>query len=59
MKDRIAILAEGTECKGDWAIAQFDVSGLSHDTVHIGDGEIREAAVIFFKAVWALSVRLV
>ena len=59
MKDRIAILAEGTECKGDWSIAQFDVSGLSHDTVRIGDGEIREAAMIFFKAVWALSVRLV
>ena len=55
LEDRIAILAEGTEREGDWAIAQFDVLGLLHNTVHVGDGEIREAAVIFFKAIWALS----
>ena len=58
LEDRIALLAEGAECEGDGAVAQFDVARLAHDVVGVGDDEVGESAVIFFEAVGALCVGL-
>ena len=57
-EDGVAFLAEGAECERDRAIAQFDVARLAHNVVGVGDDEVGESAVIFFKALRALSVGL-
>ena len=51
-------MTQGTECKGDWAVAQFDIARLAHDAIRIGDGKVGEAAVVFFKPFRALHVGL-
>ena len=58
LEDGVAFLAEGTECKGDWAIAQLDVARLAHDVVGVGDDEVGKSAVVFFEPLGALCVGL-
>ena len=58
LEDGVAFLAESAECEWDGAVAQFDVARLAHNVVGIGDDEVGESAVIFFKAFWALSIGL-
>ena len=58
MEDGVAFLAEGTKCEGDRAVAQFDVACLAHDVVGIGDDEVGESAMVFFKPVRAFCVGL-
>jgi hypothetical protein len=58
LKDGVAIMAEGAECTRDWTVAQFDIPGLSHDAISIGDGEVRETAVILLEALRAFAIRL-
>ena len=56
LKDGVTIVAKGSKRAGDWAIAQLDVLGLSHNAVGVGDGEVGKAAMIFFKALRALCI---
>ena len=56
MENWVVLLTEGSECEGDWTIAQFDVARLAHDTVGVGDGEIGETTVVLFKPLRALCV---
>ena len=58
MKDRVALLTEGAECKGDGAVAQFDVARLAHDVVGVGNDEVGESAVILLESFGALCVGL-
>ena len=58
LKDGVAFLAESAECEGDGAVAQFDVARLAHDVVGVGDDEVWESTVIFFKSLGALCVGL-
>ena len=58
LEDGIAFLAEGAECKGDRAVAQFDVARLAHNVVGVGDDEVGESAVILFEPLGALCVGL-
>ena len=58
LEGRVAFLAEGAECEGDGAVAQFDVARLAHDVVGVGDDEIGESTVILFEPVRALCVGL-
>ena len=51
-------MAESSESEGDWAVAQFDVTRLAHDTLAVGDGEVGEATVILFEPIGALRVGL-
>ena len=59
MEDGVAILTEGAERKGYWAVAQFDVAGLPHDTFSVRDGEVGEATVILLESVRAFGIWLV
>jgi hypothetical protein len=58
LENGVAFLAESTECKGDWAITQFDVARLAHDVVGVGDDEVGESTVIFFESLGALCIGL-
>ena len=58
LKDGVAIVAEGAECTRDWTIAQFDILGLSHDAISIGDGEVGEMAMILLEALRAFAIQL-
>ena len=58
MEDGVVLLAKGAECEGDGAVAQLDVARLAHDVVGVGDDEVGESAVIFFKSLGALCVGL-
>ena len=58
MEYGVVVLAEGTECEGDGAVAQFDVARLAHDVVGVGDDEVGESAVVLFKSLGALCVGL-
>ena len=49
-------MAKSAEREGDWAIAQFDVAGLPHDAICIGNSEIREVAMVFLETVGALHI---
>ena len=42
LEDGVVLLTQSSEHKGDRAIPQFNVTRLAHDTVSIGDGEVRE-----------------
>ena len=59
MEDGVAILTEGAECKGYWAVAQFDVVGLPHDAFSVRDGEVGEVTVILLEYVRAFGIWLV
>ena len=58
MEDGVVFLAKGAKCEGDGAVAQFDIARLAHDVVGVGDDEVGESAVIFFKPLGALCVGL-
>ena len=58
MEDGVVLLAEGAECGGDGAVAQFDIARLAHDVVGIGDDEVGESAVVLLKPLGALCVGL-
>ena len=58
MEDGVVFLAEGAECEGDGAVAQFDIARLAHDVVGVGDDEVGESAMILFKPFGALCVGL-
>ena len=58
VEDGVVLLTEGAECKGDGTVAQLDIARLAHDIVGIGDDEVGESAVIFFKPFGALCVGL-
>jgi hypothetical protein len=58
MEDGVALLAEGAECEGDRATAQFDVARLVHDVVGIGDDEVGKSAMVLFEPFGALCVWL-
>ena len=58
MEDGVAFLTEGTECKGDGAVTQFDIARLAHDVVGVGDDEIGESTMVLFKSLGALCVGL-
>ena len=58
LEDGVALLAEGAECEGDGAVAQFDVARLAHDIVGVGDDKVGESAVVFFEAFGAFGVWL-
>ena len=51
-------MAQGAKCEGDWAVAQFDITGLSHNPFGIRNGEVREVAMILFETIGAFGVRL-
>ena len=51
-------MAQGAKCEGDWAVAQFDITGLSHNPFGIRNGEVREVAMILFETVGAFGVGL-
>ena len=58
MKDGVAVLSQRAEGEWDWSVAQLDIAGLTHDSVGIGNGEVRQAAVVLFEAFGAFGVRL-
>ena len=58
MKDRVVFLAKGAQCERDGAVTQFDIARLAHDIVGIGDDEVGESAMVFFKSVGALCIGL-
>ena len=58
LEDRVPVLTEGAEREENWAIAQFDVSGLSHDAICIRYGKVGEAAVVLLETIWALCIGL-
>ena len=58
LEDGVTLLAKGTECEGDGAVAQLDVARLAHDIVGVGDDEVRESTVILFKTLGAFGVWL-
>ena len=58
VEDGVVLLAEGAECEGDRAVAQFDVARLAHDIVGVGDNKVGESAVILFESFRALCVGL-
>ena len=58
LKDGVAFLAEGAECEGDGAVAQFDVARLAHDVVGVEDDEVRETAVVLLESFGTLCVGL-
>ena len=58
MEDGVVFLAEGAECEGNRAVAQFDVARLAHDVVGVGDDEVGESAVVLFESFGALCVGL-
>ena len=58
MEYGVVVLAEGAECEGDGAVAQFDIARLAHDVVGVGDDEVGESAVVLFKPFGALCVGL-
>ena len=58
MEDGVVLLAESAECRGDGAVAQFDIARLAHDIVGVGDDEVGESAVILLKPLGALCVGL-
>ena len=58
MEDGVVLLTEGAECEGDGTVAQLDIARLAHDVVGIGDDEVGEPAVVFFKPLGALCVGL-
>ena len=58
LKDGVAFLAESAKCKGDGAVAQFDVARLTHNIVGIGDDEVGKSAVILLESFGALCVGL-
>ena len=58
LEDGVALLTKGAECKGDGAVAQFDVARLAHDVVGVGDDEVGESAVILLESFGALCVGL-
>ena len=51
-------MAQSAKRKGDWTVAQLDIMRLAHDSFGVRDGEVREAAMIFFEAVRALCIGL-
>ena len=58
MEDGVVFLAEGAECGGDGAVAQFDIARLAHDVVGVGDDEVGESTVVLFESLRALCVGL-
>ena len=58
LEDGVALLTEGAKCKGDGAVAQFDVARLTHDVVSVRDDEIGESTVILLEPFGALCVGL-
>ena len=58
MEDGVVLLTQGSKHKGDRAIPQFNVTCLAHDTISVGDGEVGESAVVFFKPIGTLCVGL-
>ena len=58
VENGVILLAEGAECEGDGAVAQFDVARLAHDVVGVGNDEVGESAVVLLKPFGALCVGL-
>ena len=58
MEYGVVLLAEGAECEGDGAVAQFDVARLAHDIVGVRDDEVGESTVILLEPFGALCVGL-
>ena len=58
LEDGVAFLAEGAQCEGDRAVAQFDIARLAHNVIGVGDDEVGESTVVFFKPLGALCVWL-
>ena len=59
MEDGVAVLTEGPEREGYWAVAQFDVAGLLHDAFSVRDGEVGEVTMILLESIRAFGIWLV
>ena len=58
LENGVAFLPQGAKGEGDRAVSQFDVSGLAHNAIAVGNDEVGESAVILLEPIRALCVGL-